>query len=210
LQDATGARLEGRFGAVGAMHEALLAGEPCDLFIVTDRMIGELCAAAALLADSRAALGRVRTGIAVQAGAARPDVATPEGLAAALRAATAIHFPDPLRATAGIHFANVMRELGLHDELAPRFRTHPNGATAMREMGASAEPGQIGCTQITEINYSVGVQLVGALPARFELATVYSAAVSARASQPELARRFITLLAGEGSRALREAGGFEF
>jgi molybdate transport system substrate-binding protein len=210
LLDATGSRLEGRFGAVGAMREALLAGEPCDLFIVTDRMIGELCGDGTLVQASRAALGRVRTGVAVQAGAARPDVSTPEGLAAALKAATAIHFPDPVRATAGIHFANVMRELGLFDDLAPRFRTHPNGATAMREMGATAERGHIGCTQITEINYSPGVDLVGALPARFELATVYSAAVSARALQPDLARRFISLLAGEDSRALREAGGFEF
>jgi molybdate transport system substrate-binding protein len=209
--EATGASLEGRFGAVGAMKEALLAGEACDLFAVTDKMIGELVEAGALVATSRAALGKVRTGIAVQVGAARPDVSTALGLKAALHAATAICFPDPVRATAGIHFANVMRELGVYDELAPRFRTYPNGATAMREMGASgAEPGQIGCTQITEIMYSSGVDLVGALPSQFELATVYSAAVSSTAAQPELAARVIAMLAGDGSRALREAGGFEF
>ncbi len=211
LSDTTGASLEGRFGAVGAMKEALLAGEPCDLFVVTDKMIGELVEAGALVGASRAALGTVRTGIAVQAGAPRPDVSTPEGLKAALLAASAICFPDPVRATAGIHFANVMRELGVYDDVAPRFRTYPNGATAMREMGATgAEPGQIGCTQITEIMYSAGVDLVGALPRRFELATVYSAAISSTALQPELAARFIAMLAGEGSRVLREAGGFEF
>ena len=54
------------------------------------------------------------------------------------------------------------------------------------------------------------VALVGALPDRFELATVYTAAVSSAAVQPALAELFITLLAGPGSRALREAGGFEF
>ena len=31
----TGAAVQARFGAVGAMKEALLAGEPCDVFIVT-------------------------------------------------------------------------------------------------------------------------------------------------------------------------------
>jgi molybdate transport system substrate-binding protein len=152
----------------------------------------------------------VRTGVAVQAGAAAPDVATPEGLKAALLGASAIYFPDPVRATAGIHFANVMRELGVFDELAPRCRTYPNGATAMREMAACTEPGLIGCTQITEINYSAGITLVGALPARFELATVYTAAVGSHSAQAALARRFIDLLAGEDSRALRLAGGFEF
>ncbi|MDP3082798.1 MAG: substrate-binding domain-containing protein, partial [Rubrivivax sp.] len=124
-------------------------------------------------------------------------------------AADAIYFPDPQRATAGIHFAAVMRELGIHDELAPRFRTFPSGAAAMREMAALNAPRLIGCTQVTEINYTDGVDLVGPLPARFELATGYSAAVSARADAPELAARFMQMLAGPAALALRQAGGFE-
>jgi molybdate transport system substrate-binding protein len=205
----SGATLNARFGAVGAMKEALRAGEPCDLMIVTDAMIAELAASGELLGATKATLGRVRTGIAVRSGEAKPDVATAEALKAALLAATAIYFPDPVRATAGIHFADVMRLLGVHDQLAPRFRTFPNGATAMREMAACDSPGLIGCTQVTEINYSPGVELVGALPQRFELVTAYTAAVSAKATDTALARNLIALLCGEDSRALREAGGFE-
>ncbi|WP_119292207.1 molybdate ABC transporter substrate-binding protein [Azohydromonas sediminis] len=207
--EATGATVTGRFGAVGAMKEALLAGEPCDLMIVTDAMVGELAAADALRADTRRALGRVRTGIAVRRGEPHPDVSTPESPRDALRAADAIYFPDPQRATAGIHFAHVMRELGVHDDLTPRFRTFPNGATAMRQLAASDAPRTIGCTQVTEILYADGVDLVGALPARFELATVYSGAVATRAAQPALAARLLDLLAGDDARALRAAGGFE-
>ena len=205
----TGAEVQGRFGAVGAMKEALLAGEPCDVMVVTEAMVDALVADGLLRADRRASLGRVRTGIAVRSGEPKPDVSTPEALKAALLAADAIHFPDPLRATAGIHFANVMRHLGIHDALQPRFRTTPNGATAMRELAATSAPRLIGCTQVTEINDTDGVDLVGALPARFELATVYTAAVSVKAEQPELAARFITLLAGPVSQSLRLAGGFE-
>ena len=205
----TGASVSGRFGAVGAMKEALLAGEPCDLMVVTDKMVAELVANGALRAEGRAPLGRVRTGVAVRDGAPMPDTATPEGLKAALLAAEAIYFPDPQRATAGIHFANVMRELGIHDQLAPRFRTFPNGATAMRELAASTAPGQIGCTQVTEINYTEGIRLVGPLPQRFELATVYTAAVASQAADPGLAARFIAMLAGAESQDLRSAGGFE-
>jgi len=50
---------------------------------------------------------------------------------------------------------------------------------------------------------------VAPLPARFELTTVYTAAVSATAAEPALAARFIAILAGADTRALREAGGFE-
>ncbi len=209
LQAEANAAIGGRFGAVGAMKEALLAGEPCDLMVVTDKMIDELAAAGALRGDTKAALGRVRTGIAVRAGEPRPDISSADALKAALLAAAAIHFPDPERATAGIHFADVMRRLGIHDELKSRFRTHPNGATAMREMAALDAPAQIGCTQVTEINDTEGVDLVGPLPQRFELATVYSGAVSASAASPELAQMFLAMLCGSDALALREAGGFE-
>jgi molybdate transport system substrate-binding protein len=209
FQTEAGADIEGRFGAVGAMTEALLGGQACDVMVVTQAMIDSLVADGRLRAGSSAALGRVRTGVAVKQGEALPDVATPEGLKAALLAASAIYFPDPLRATAGIHFANVMRELGIHDALQPCFRTFPNGATAMREMAACNEAGLIGCTQVSEILYSPGVALVDALPKRFELATVYTAAVSAGAADPALAARFIGLLTGPDAQPLRAGGGIE-
>ena len=205
----TGATLQMRFGAVGAMREALLAGEPCDVMIVTDAMVVALQTAGSLGLATRAPLGRVRTGVAVRSGAPLPLIASPAQLKAALQAASAIYFPDPQRATAGIHFASVLVQLGIADELAARLRTFPNGATAMRELAAS-DPGAIGCTQITEILYTPGIALVGPLPDAFELATVYTAAVSARAAQPALAQRFIDLLGGPASRALRLEGGFEF
>ena len=206
---ATGATINARFGAVGALKELLLAGSPCDVMVATDAMIDSLVAEGRLNVTTRAPLGRVRTGIAVRSGEPRPDVSTPRALEATLLAADAIYFPDPDRATAGIHFANVMRSLGIHDELRPRFRNFPNGATSMRELAATSTPRLIGCTQVTEINYTDGVDLVGALPDRFELATVYTAATSSHATQPELAARFVALLAGPASQALRAAGGFE-
>jgi molybdate transport system substrate-binding protein len=205
----TGATLNARFGAVGAMKEALATGAPCDVMIVTDAMVVELQGSGALSLKPPAPLGRVRTGVAVRSGEPRPDIATPAALTASLRAARAVYFPDPQRATAGIHFASVLDRLGLAEELAPRLHTLPNGATAMREL-ANIGTGAIGCTQITEIMYTPGITLVGPLPDEFELATVYTAAVALRAAQPVLAQRFIDLLAGPATRALRADGGFEF
>jgi molybdate transport system substrate-binding protein len=204
----TGATLQGRFGAVGAMKEALLAGEPCDVMIVTAAMIDALCSEGRLRADSRRALGRVFTGVAVCEGVPPPDVSSPAALKATLLAADSLWFPDPVRATAGIHFANVMRELGIHDELQPRFRTFPAGAIAMREMAASRSPGALGCTQVTEIEYTPGVTLAGVLPAPFELATVYSAALATQAADAALAQQFVERVCGPDSLQLRRAGGF--
>jgi len=204
----SGALLHARFGAVGAMKEALLSGEPCDVLIVTDSMVRTLQASGELATDGAAALGRVRTGIAVRADDVPPPIATPDELRDALLASSALYFPDPHRATAGIHFASVLDRLGIRQEVAERCRTFPNGATSMHEL-VHAPADAIGCTQITEILYTEGVRLVGALPAEFELATVYTAAPAMRATDAALAGRFIELLAGPASRLVREQGGFE-
>ena len=197
-----GIELDARFGAVGAMQSLFDAGDPCDVLILTDAMIAAQTVAGALVAATRSPLGRVRTGVAVPRGLPLRDVSTPETLAAALRAADVVYFPDP-------DFMKVLRELGLADELRERLRPWPNGATAMRELAGQSSPHAIGCTQVTEILYTPGVELVGLLPPQFELATLYTAAATSRAADPSLAARLVALLAGADTRALRVAGGFE-
>lgn len=209
FEQAHGCRIEARFGAVGAMKEALLSGAPCDLMVLSDALVNGLVAEGRLRGDARAALGRVRTGVAVPAGRPHPDVSTPEALRTALRAAAALYFPDPQRATAGIHFARVMDELGVHAELQGRLHSFPNGATAMAEMARAGGPDALGCTQVTEILYTAGVELVAVLPTRFELATTYTAALGSTAQQPELAAQLLALLTSPEQRALRASGGFE-
>ncbi len=205
----TGAGVQGTFGAVGMMKEKLLSGAPCDVLILTQALIDELEAAGRVAPGSAAPMGRVKTGIAVKAGEAQPDVSSADGLRAALLAARGIYFPDPQKATAGIHFINVVKKLGILADIEPALRPFPNGATAMAAMAKDNEPGLIGCTQVTEIMYTEGVTLVAALPIEFELATVYTAAVSSRSEQPELAQRLVAALSGDASRGLREKGGFE-
>ena len=205
----TGRAIEGSFGAVGAMRDKLLAGEPCDVLILTQALIEELTVAGRVQPGSARALGVVRTGVAVKTGEPQPKVDTPDALKAALLAAQGIYFPDPVRATAGIHFMDVLKRLGIAQQVAGALRPHPNGATAMKEMAAASEPGLIGCTQVTEILYTPGVQLIALLPKEFELATVYTAAVASKAEQPQAGRLLIDMLSAAEAAPLRRAGGFD-
>ena len=200
--------LDGQFGAVGAMLDRLVAGVPCDAVILTHSLIDQLADLGHVVPGSARPLGIVKTGVAVKNGAPAPKVDTTSALKEALLAATGIYFPDPVRATAGIHFMKVLQELGLGEELADRLRPFPNGATAMREMAESADAGVIGCTQVTEILYTAGVQLVAPLPNEFELATVYTAAVCAKAGHPKTAAVLIGLLGSKDTEGLRKAAGF--
>lgn len=206
----TGYELECSFGAVGAMKEKLLGGSAADIIILTRALIDGLAADGKVLAEGSADLGRVRTGVAVREGDALPAIDNADALRRTLLAAEGIYFPDPQKATAGIHFARVLESLGIRQELDARLRTFPNGATAMREMAQAKGARLVGCTQVTEINNTPGVVLVGMLPSEFELATVYAAGICAGAAEAQAARRFIALLAGDATRALRTKAGFEF
>jgi molybdate transport system substrate-binding protein len=209
LESATGVAVRGEFGAVGAMKEKMLAGAPCDVVILTAAMLEALARDGFAVADSIRPLGRVRTGVAMRLGLAAPPIADREQLRASLLSAQKLYLPDTERSTAGVHCMKVLRELGIQDAVASRVRTFANGAIAMSELARSTGPGQLGCTQITEINYTPGVALVGPLPAEFELATVYGAAVASGAKQPEIAGRFAQMLTGIESHSVREMGGFE-
>jgi len=200
--------LHGTFSAVGAMKEALLQGTPCDVVILSKALVQGLIDSGHVKAGSLRALGVVKTGIAVKHGTTHPAMATRADLQAAFRAAEGIYFPDPKLATAGIHFFKVLQTLGLDVALADRFRTYPNGATAMKAMALATGP-VIGCTQVTEIKYTQGVDLVGVLPQEFELATVYALGISAQAQQPQLAQAMSDALTDTSTEALKLAGGFE-
>jgi molybdate transport system substrate-binding protein len=204
----SGCEIDGTFGAVGAMRDKLMSGAPADLLILTRALIDELAAQGHVVPGSVADIGTVLTAVAVRSGDSAPDVGNAAGLRAALQAADAIYFPDPKLATAGIHFARVIDRLGLTAEVASRIRTYPNGATAMRELAAARGGHPIGCTQVTEILNTPGARLVAPLPEGFELATVYTAGVCARATLPEQAQALAALLAGDAARAARERAGF--
>jgi molybdate transport system substrate-binding protein len=206
---ATGYELDCTFSAVGAMKAKLLAGAPADLVILTRALIAELTAGGQVLAESCADVGRVHTGVAVRTGDPMPDISSAGALRSSLLAAEGIFMPDPQKATAGIHFVRVLDTLGIGGKVASRLYTYPNGAAAMRALAQAKGARPLGCTQVTEINNTAGVLLAGLLPGEFELATVYAVAVCAAAASPEAARRFIEILTGEGSRALRMKAGFE-
>jgi molybdate transport system substrate-binding protein len=197
------------FGAVGAMRDALRGGAPCDVLVVTEAMIDALLASGEVRAGSATPIGRVQTALAVPIGSAAPKVESAQALKAALDRASALYFPDAALSTAGVHAASMIDRLGLREALAPRLRMFANGRTAMRALADDGDSHAIGCTQATEIRATPGITLVGALPAPFALATVYSAAIAAAAASDDVGRRFIALLADARSLGQRVAVGFD-
>lgn len=204
-----GCRIEGSFGAVGLMKEKLLAGDRCDVLILTQALITQLAGEGRAEAASARPLGMVRTGLASKEGAPQVKVDSAAALKAWLQQAGSIYFPDPAKSTAGIHFMKVLQGLGLAEALGARLRTFPNGATAMAALAQAPEGNAVGCTQATEILMTPGVRLCGPLPPPYELATTYTAAVASRADEPLLARALVEALSAPEAAAARRDCGFE-
>ena len=208
IEVATSTMMSSTFGAVGLMKQRLIEGAPCDVVILTAALIEQLTASGHVLAGSARHLGPVKTGVAVKSGSPWPQLETAEQLKAAMLAATGIYFPDPQLATAGIHFMKVLNGLGIADTVAGKLRPYPNGNTAMNAMAACDDPQVIGCTQVTEILITAGVDLVANLPIEFELATTYTAGVRSTSTCAPQAQAMIDILTSSEHANLRAKGGF--
>lgn len=198
------------FGAVRTMYDLYVTGVPCDLLLLTRAQIDELDAAGCLVAGSIADVGHVKTGIAVRAETkVNPDIADAASLKATLLKASSLYCPDMKQSTAGLHVSNMLKQLGIWDDVKNHISEHPNGATAMRMMDTSNDSDSIGCTQVTEILYTPSVRLVGLLPKEFELSTVYSIAVPKRSTAHEAAKAAIAKLCSDANQSVRSAAGFD-
>ena len=208
FKEQTGLEIAGEFGAVGAMATKLREGTPSDILVLTSALIATLAGEKLVDRTSVKDVGRVETALAVRSVDPLVSAGDATSLRAVFLAADAIFVPDTKASTAGIHVAKVLAQLGIAEEVESRLKIYPNGATAMRHMAESDARRPIGCTQATEIIATQGIQLSGALPKGCDLATVYTAAVTAKAAHAREAQVLIDLLISADQRPLRERAGF--
>ncbi|MEO8908364.1 MAG: substrate-binding domain-containing protein [Microbacteriaceae bacterium] len=206
----TGYDLDAVFGAAGTLHDEFVAGHPCDVLILSQALIDGLVGDGKLVQPSVAALGLVRTALAVGADDPAPDVSTPDAVKATLLASRGIYLGDPMKSTGARHFMSVLDRLQIRDQVTPYLHTYDAGTTAMEHLAMSDETGRIGCTQTTEVRDTQGVRLIGSLPAELGLATTYTAAVTSNTAHQNAAQHLVSMLTTESSYGLRRECGFEF
>jgi molybdate transport system substrate-binding protein len=204
----TGLNITGEFGAVGAMADKLRNGTPADIIILTTTLVARLAEEKRVVSASISDIGVVETALAVRSADPQVRVTDAATLRDAFLAADAIFVPDTKMSTAGIHVAKLLGKLGIANEVASRLKIFPNGATAMRHLAACDTARPLGCTQSTEIISTEGVVLSGSLPRECQLATVYTAAMTAQAAHTLQAQALIGLLVGADQQELRTRAGF--
>jgi molybdate transport system substrate-binding protein len=181
---------------VNAIPMRLERGEPADVLILVGYALGDLIKQGKVLPDSRVDLVNSKIGVAVKAGAPKPDISSADAIKRALLAAKTIAYSD---SASGVYVSTEMFDkLGITAEMKDKARKIP--ATPVAEIVARGEA-EIGMQQISELKPIPGIDIVGPLPDSLQKVTVFSAGIATVSKEPQAAKALITFL---GSPAARE------
>jgi len=174
---------------VNAIPVRLERGEPADVLIMVGYALGDLIKNGKVVADSRVDLVKSPIGVAVKAGATRPDISSADALKRALLAAKTIAYSD---SASGVYIATEMfKKLGIEEEMKAKARMIP--ATPVGEIVAKGEA-EIGFQQISELKPVAGIDIVGPVPDDLQKITVYSAGIAIVSKEPVAGKTLIKFL----------------
>jgi molybdate transport system substrate-binding protein len=179
-------------------------GEPIDVVIMVDYALSDLIKGGKVIADSRVELARSSIGVAVRAGAPKPDISSVDALRRTLLEAKSIAYSD---SASGVYISTeLFKRLGIADQVAGKSRmipAEPVGAVVAR---GEAE---IGLQQLSELKPIAGIDLVGPLPPEVQKITIFSAGIVVGAREPDAARALIAFLASPAAAAAIKESGME-
>jgi len=194
-------RLELRFDATQAILERLAQDARADLLILTSDALEELRRKGEV--TQVRALGSSGVGLAVRAGAAKPDIGSTEALVRTLLAADSVAHSKV--GASGIYFSELLESLGIAGKLKKRIVVE-KGPVGLAVAAGEAE---IGVQQLCELAPVRGIDIVGPLPPPLQKLTYFSAGITARAKNPQAALDLVNLLTSEAARAAMLEGGMQ-
>jgi sugar lactone lactonase YvrE len=167
----------------------LRRGEAADVVMLPDAALSELIKGGLIVSNSRVPLARSGIGMAVRAGAPKPDISSVDGLRRALLQAKSIAYSAQV---SGLYLSNeLFPRLGIADQLKSKsIRVERERVGAVVARGEA----EIGFQQVSELLPIGGVDYVGPLPAEVQRMTLFSAGVASHAKNPEGARALIAFL----------------
>ena len=183
------------------MLRRLDGGEVVDSILLTGETIDELTEKGIVARGSRTDIMKSSVGMAVRAGARKPDIGTAEAFKQAMLAARSIAYSF---GPSGVYIAELFERLGIAGELGARAQQVKG--VPIGELVAKGEA-EFGFQQVSELLPVPGIELLGALPSGIEKITVFSTGLHRAAPRADIARDFVRYLVSvEAAPVMRRTG----
>jgi molybdate transport system substrate-binding protein len=179
----------------------LARGVAANVVILSREGLTELIAANRIVAGSDVDLARVPLGVAVRAGAPKPDVSTVEAFKQILLQAKTVAVPA---STSGIWLMDdLFPRLGIAGRINAKAMPRGSDATGLVAAGGA----DLAVQPVSEIMHAAGIDLAGNLAPEIQFVQTFSAAIVAGPGPVDGARRLIEFLASaRASEAIRKSG----
>ena len=204
FERASGHKVSTTWAGTVDIMKRMQADERFDLIIMSRQGLEELIARGKVAAGSRVDLAKSGVGIAVRAGAPKPDVGSTEALKRTLMAAKSIGYST---GPSGVYLAGLFQRMGIADAIQPKVKQAPPGV-AVGSLIVNGEA-EIGFQQVSELILYPGIDYVGPLPPEIQEITVFAAGVPASGENREPARALVDFLTAPAAVPLIKSKGLE-
>ena len=183
----------------------LKRGEVVDIVIVAEHVLRQFIADGLVLSEGHELVARSIIGMAVRAGAPKPDLSSVDALRRTLLQAKSVGYSASV---SGQYLTTeLVQRLGIADQVLPKSRLVGGG----ERVGAVVARGEldIGFQQMSELLPVQGIAHITPLPPEVQKVTSFAAGVAATAPDPALARLVIEFLASPKAATAITSSGLE-
>src|SRR5262245_43021629 len=184
LEQSIGEALELHFDATQAILPRLAGGFRADLIVLTAEAMEELRKRGEV--SEVRALGSSGVGVAVRAGAPKPDIGTVETFKRTLQSAQSVAHSKV--GASGIYFVELLQALNIQLKKRVVVEKGPVGLVV------AAGEAELGVQQLCELEPVPGIDIVGPLPAPVQKLTHFSAGIPSNAANAQAASALLKLL----------------
>jgi molybdate transport system substrate-binding protein len=199
----TGVSFAATYKSTNMALNLIAQGAIADIAIITREAIDRLVRDGVIVAGSTADLAQCGVGLAVRAGAPKPDISTVAAFKRTLLETKSIAFSR--LGASGVHFAEVIERLGIADDVRRKANISDS---YVGEVAARGET-EMAVQQISELMPVAGIDIVGPLPGELQKISVFAAGIFRAARYPDAAGKLIAYLAAPGLSAVLIRKGLE-